>query len=299
MRLFLVDSSIFVFRAWYGPDPNRVNLQGQPNQAFVGFSDFVYRLLTEQAPSRIVFAFDESLAQSARKTIYPDYKANRSPAPQELKRQFAWCRQWLEALGISCVSSDRWEADDLIGSLAAYHRAPDLPLAILTADKDLAQLIDEYDWWWSYLDDKKLDYRAICKKFGVRPQQIAAQLALSGDKVDNIPGIPEIGLKTAARLLKKYDTLENLRRHLHEVGAMKFRYAARVQQSLIENENLLDISYQLTSINCAIGEMRGVSTERADADPARLHQIMQEQAFDAARRARWQACLDAAPGRVE
>ena len=294
MRLFLVDSSIFIFRAWYGGEPDRVNLEQQPNQAFIGFSDFVYRLLTEQAPSRIVCAFDESLAQSARKAIYPEYKANRSPAPAELKRQFGWCRQWLEALGISCVSSDRWEADDLIGSLARYHRGPELPLAILTADKDLAQLVDEGDWWWSYLDDKKLDYRAICKKFGVRPDQIAAQLALTGDKVDNIPGIPEVGPKTAARLLKKYDTLAGLRRHLHEVGTMKFRYAARVQQSLIDHEDLLDTSYELTSINCAIAEMSEVRLQRAAVDRGRLESMMREQAFDAARLARWQACLDSA-----
>jgi len=252
MRLFLVDSSIFVFRAWYGPEPDRVNLQRQPNQAFIGFSDFVYRLLTEQAPSRIVFAFDESLAQSVRKTIYPEYKANRSPAPEELKRQFAWCRQWLEALGISCVSSIGWEADDLIGSLANYHRSAQMPLAILTADKDLAQLIEQQDWWWSYLDDNKLDYSAICKKFGVYPRQIADLLALSGDKADNIPGIPRVGLKTAARLLKKYESLDNLRRHLDRVGAMKFRYAASVQQALIENEKLLDISIQLTRIRRAL-----------------------------------------------
>ncbi len=296
MRLFLVDSSIFVFRAWFGPQPDRVNLHRQPNQAFVGFSDFVYRLLTEQAPSRLVFAFDESLAQSARKAIYPEYKANRSPAPAELKRQFAWCRQWLEALGISCVSSDRWEADDLIGSLAACHRSPRLPLAILTADKDLAQLIDEHDWWWSYLDDKKLDYRAICKKFGVRPQQIADQLALAGDKVDNIPGIPEIGMKTAARLLKKYDNLDNLRRHLDEVGNMKFRYAARVQRSLIENEDLLDISLGLTRINCEIPEMRQVEIARGEIDRSTLDTMLEEQAFDAARAARWQAWLDASAG---
>ena len=298
MRLFLVDSSIFVFRAWYGPEPDRVNLENQPNQAFVGFSDFVYRLLTEQAPSRIVFAFDESLAQSARKTIYPDYKANRSPAPEELKRQFGWCRQWLEALGISCVSSDRWEADDLIGSLAVYHRRPELPLAILTADKDLAQLIADGDWWWSYLDDKKLDYRAICKKFGVRPEQIAAQLALTGDKVDNIPGIPEIGPKTAARLLKKYDTLANLRRHLHEVGEMKFRYAARVQQSLIEHEKQLDVSIELTSINCSIDEMRRVRIDRGEIDHAKLERMMREQAFDTARRRRWLSFVDTPPARI-
>ena len=292
MRLFLVDSSIFIFRAWYGPEPQRVNQLRQPNQAFVGFSDFVYRLLTEQAPSRLVFAFDESLAKSARKQIYPDYKANRSPAPEALKRQFAWCRQWLEALGISCVSSQAWEADDLIGSLANYHRSPQLPLAILTADKDLAQLIEEQDLWWSYLDDRKLDYRAICKKFGVQPRQIADQLALTGDKVDNIPGIPEIGARTAANLLKKYDTLENLRRHLDEVGSMKFRYASRVQRSLIENEALLDISIELTRINCQIAEMRQVQTTRGGVDVEVLGRMMQEQFFDASRRARWLAYLE-------
>jgi 5'-3' exonuclease len=298
MRLFLVDSSIFVFRAWYGPEPQRVNLQQQPNQAFIGFCDFVYRLLSEQAPAHIVFAFDESLAQSARKAIYPEYKANRSPAPDELKRQFAWCRQWTEALGISCVSSDLWEADDLIGSLARYHRSAQLPLAILTADKDLAQLVDAQDWWWSYLDDRKLDYRAICKKFGVRPQQIADQLALAGDKVDNIPGIPEVGLKTAARLLKKYDTIENLRLHLREIGAMKFRYAARVQQSLIDNQDLLDISSQLTRINCDIADMRQVEIRRGEADLQKLEQMIEQQAFDDARAGRWRAWLRAPASRA-
>lgn len=293
MRLFLVDSSIFVFRAWYGPEPQRLNRLRQPNQAFVGFCDFVYRLLTEQAPSRIVFAFDESLAKSARKEIYPEYKANRSPAPEELKRQFAWCRQWIEALGISCVSSNQWEADDLIGSLAFYHRSARMPLAILTADKDLAQLIEERDWWWSYLDDRKLDYPAICKKFGVRPQQIADQLALTGDKVDNIPGIPEVGLKTASRLLKKYGTLANLRQHLDEIGTMKFRYAARVQQSLIENEDLLDISIGLTRINCGIAEMRQVETRRGEIEREKLVRMIEEQAFDGARAGRWLQWLDA------
>jgi DNA polymerase-1 len=291
MRLFLVDSSIFVFRAWFGPERDRVNLQQQPNQAFVGFSDFVYRLLSEQAPQRLVFAFDESLSKSSRKEIYPEYKANRSPAPAELKRQFAWCRQWLEALGISCVSSKQWEADDLIGSLVNYHGSVQLPVAILTADKDLAQLIAEQDIWWSYLDDKKLDYRAICKKFGVRPEQIADQLALTGDKVDNIPGIPEVGLKTAARLLKKYDSVDNLRRHLDQVGEMKFRYAARVQRSLIEHESQLDISLQLTRINREISAMRQVDTSRHAADAKQLERMMRAQAFGPARSARWLAYL--------
>lgn len=291
MRLYLVDSSIFVFRAWYGPERERLNRRRQPNQAFVGFSDFVYRLLTEQAPQQLVFAFDESRSKSSRKEIYPDYKANRSSAPQELKRQFAWCRQWLEALGISCVSSKRWEADDLIGSLVNYHGSAQLPVVILTADKDLTQLVAEQDVWWSYLDDKKLDYRAICKKFGVRPEQIADQLALTGDKADNIPGIPEVGLKTAARLLRKFDSIENLRLHLHQVGEMKFRYAGRVQRSLVEHEAQLDISLQLTRINREISEMQQVDISRHRADTKQLGQMMREQTFDAARTERWMAYL--------
>jgi len=292
MRLFLVDSSIFVFRAWYGPQRDRQNLEQQPNQAFVGFSDFVYRLLTEQAPRRLVFAFDESMSSSVRKSIYADYKANRKPAPIELKRQFGWCRQWVEGLGISCVSSAKWEADDLIGSLHRYHGSADLPVVILTADKDLAQLVGERDLWWSYLDNLKLDYSAIRRKFGVRPEQIADQLALCGDKADNIPGIPEIGMKTAARLLKKYATLDELRDHLDEVGRMKFRYAMSVQRSLIENQAMLDVSQRLTRINCEIPEMQIVNTSRGEVQRDELERIMHEQAFETARRERWCGYLD-------
>ena len=292
MHLFLVDSSIFIYRAWYGPERDRLNLLQQPNQAFVGFSDFVYRLLTEQAPRHLVFAFDESRSSSARKSIYSEYKANRNPAPEGLRRQFAWCRQWVESLGISCVSSSEWEADDLIGSLHHFHGSVNLPVAILTADKDLAQLIGEQDLWWSYLDNVRLDYRAICRKFGVRPEQIADQLALSGDKVDNIPGIPEIGLKTAARLLKKYDSVENLRLHLNEVGSMKFRYATAVQRSLIEHQGLLDISLQLTHINREIVEMQQVEVTRRSAGSEPLERMMQEHGFETPRLERWRTYLD-------
>ncbi len=293
MRLYLVDSSIFIFKAWFAPVPEQVNLSRQSNQAFIGFSDFVFRLLSERAPSKLVFAFDESLKQSQRKSVYPQYKANRNPAPIELKRQFGWCQQWIELLGISKVSSDSWEADDLIGTLATLHRSSELPIVILSADKDLTQLIREGDLWWTFFADKKLDYRGIVKKFGVKPEQIADQLALAGDKVDNIPGIPHIGVKTAANLLRKFGTLENLRQNLTEVGRMKFRYAGRVQQSLIENESILDISSRLTRINCEVEAMRGVDIERKTPDRIQLEQMMVDQAMDSVRRGKWQTYLDA------
>jgi 5'-3' exonuclease len=291
MRLYLVDSSIFIFKAWYAPAPGQVNIRQQSNQAFIGFSDFVYRLLTEQAPSKLVFAFDESLKQSQRKSVYPQYKANRSPAPIELKRQFGWCQQWIDLLGITKVSSDSWEADDLIGTLAVLHRSSELSIAILTADKDLTQLIHEGDLWWTFFGDKKLDYRGIVKKFGVKPEQIADQLALAGDKVDNIPGIPHVGVKTAANLLRKFGTLEKLRQNLTEVGGMKFRYAGRVQQSLIEHESVLDISSRLTRINCEVEAMREVDIERRNPDKMRLQEMMREQAMDPVRQQKWNAYL--------
>jgi len=292
MRLYLVDSSIFIFKAWYARVPEQVNIRRQSNQAFIGFSDFVYRLLTEQAPSKLVFAFDESLKQSQRKSLYPQYKANRSPAPVELKRQFGWCQQWVDLLGIATVSSDRWEADDLIGTLATLHRSPELPIVILTADKDLAQLLHPGDLWWPFFTDRKLDYKAVEKKYGVRPGQIADQLALAGDKVDNIPGIPHIGVKTAANLLRKFGTLENLRRNLTEVGGMKFRYAGRVQQSLIEHESILDISSRLTRINCEVEAMRDIDTGRKAPEKIQLEAMMDDQAMDPLRRQKWQSYLD-------
>ena len=293
MRLYLVDSSIFIFKAWYARVPEQVNIRQQPNQAFIGFSDFVFRLLTEQAPSKLVFAFDQSLKQSQRKSLYPQYKANRSPTPVELKRQFRWCQQWVDLLGIATVSSDRWEADDLIGTLATLHRSSELPIVILTADKDLVQLIHPGDLWWTFFADRKLDYKAVEKKYGVRPGQIADQLALAGDKVDNIPGIPHVGVKTAANLLRKFGTLENLRRNLTEVGGMKFRYAGRVQQSLIEHESILDISSRLTRINCEVEAMRDIDTGRKAPDKIQLQAMMDDQTMDPLRRQKWQSYLDA------
>ncbi|MCP4490237.1 MAG: 5'-3' exonuclease [Gammaproteobacteria bacterium] len=291
MKLHLVDSSIFVFKAWFAQKKAQNNLHGEPNHAFIGFSDFTYRLLTEVAPSKLVFAFDESLKQSSRKQIYPAYKANRSPAPLELKRQFGWCQQWVEYLGFSKAASQYWEADDLIGTLATLHRSAALPIVILTADKDLTQLIHEGDLWWSFYDDKKLDYRGIRKKFGVYPAQIADQLALMGDKVDNIPGIPCVGQKTAANLLRKFGSLQILRQNLGEVAKMKFRYATQVQQALTEHEAILDVSSRLTQINCAVPGVDKLSINRGAIQLEKLRYMMEMQAMDEPRRHKWESLL--------
>ena len=291
--LYLIDSSIYVFNAWFGLPDSLTHVSGQPNNAFVGFTDFAYRFLQQERPLRAVFAFDESLAQSARNDIYPDYKANRAPAPEELKRQFDWCREFVQALGFSQVASNRHEADDLIGSLALLHRGADQRIVILTGDKDLAQLIGEFDEWWSFAVGHRLGYRALQKKFGVRPEQIADQLALAGDKVDNIPGIPGIGMTIAGRLLVKFGSLANLRQNLERVGDMKFRGARRVMDLLREHEAILDISSRLTRVDCDVVEMREVVIERQAPDIDRLTGMFNEHRLGASRMARWDALLEA------
>lgn len=292
-KLYLVDSSIYVFRAWFSLPDSFVTEDGFANNAFVGFSDFVLQFLLMEQPSRLVFAFDESLRHSQRNEIYPEYKANRSPAPVELKRQFKWCREWVQALGISQVGSDRFEADDLIGSLAQIHRSDECNIVILTADKDLAQLIREKDIWWSFAVGQQFSYAAVMKKFGVRPDQIADQLALAGDKVDNIPGIPGIGMAIAARLLTKFDSLENLRQNLDNVKTLKFRGSERIMNLLKEHESILDISSRLTPINCEVAEMKAVDTTRGKIIKERLKDMMQYHRMDAGRQTKWMQFIDA------
>lgn len=286
-RLYLVDSSIYVFRGWFSlPDTFR-NQQQQENNAWIGFTDFVYQFLQLEKPRQLVFAFDESLKYSARKTIYPEYKANRSPAPVELKRQFKWCREWVSALGYTDVASDRHEADDLIGSLAELHRSESCAITILTADKDLAQLIRDQDIWWSFATGQQFTYRALIKKFGVKPEQIADQLALAGDKVDNIPGIPGIGMTIAGRLLTKFDTLDNLRANIDQVEKMKFRGSERIMSLLKEHESILDVSAQLTPTDNKVVEMEQVAVTRKDIDHDKLIEMMEQQNMDDSRKTRW------------
>ncbi len=286
-----MDSSIYVFKAWFSLPDTLINVNGEANNAFVGFTDFVYKFLQAEKPLRVVFAFDESLESSARNEIYPQYKANRESAPEELKRQFKWCRQWIKALGISEVASNRHEADDLIGTLAEIHRDKQQSIVILTADKDLAQLIRKQDIWWSYATGQQLNYRAITKKFGVRPEQIAEQLAIAGDKVDNIPGVPGIGMTIAARLLTKFENLSNLRLNINQVQSMKFRGAERIMNLLKEHESILDISAQLTPINCQVREMQEVDVLRHKPNLELLGSMMQQQNMGNRRQQKWLALL--------
>lgn len=252
---WLIDSSIYVFKAWHTNRTEQTDINGNPINAVLGFIDFAYRLLSNENPQLIAFAFDESLQTSHRKEIYPEYKANRSPAPESLREQFRLCRAFIRALGIHEAASLYYEADDLIGTWAKSLRQKNIPVNIISADKDLAQLVYENDHWWEYDRGQKLDAKKITKKFRAKPRQIADQLALAGDKTDNIPGVPGVGMATAAKLLKKFDNIGNLLGSIDEISSMRIREATLIQNSVLEHQETIKLARKLTGIECDIEEI--------------------------------------------
>ncbi len=248
--LYLVDASVFIFRAYYSVPVDIADPQGNPVNAVHGFARFLGDLLEKELPRHIAVAFDESLEQSYRNEIYPAYKANREPAPAELKHQFGLCRELVRALGVAEFGSSRYEADDIIGTLATRARAAGMPVTIASRDKDLTQLVGAHDTYWDAVADVRYGYDDIEERFGVIPERIADFLALMGDAVDNIPGVPGVGRKTAATLLKHFDTLPGVFENLVAIPKLKFRGAAFVAESLREHREDAFLSRQLTGIAC-------------------------------------------------
>ncbi len=246
--VYLIDSSIYMFRAWHMM-PDTIRTTGnQPANAVYGFSEFLLQILDKESPTHLACAFDESREHSARKKIYPDYKSNRPPLAEDLKNQFNWCREFAVAMGIPCFSSLSLEADDIIGTFAQQNRDHSTRSIIISADKDLAQFIGQNDILWDFARKNRQSYRDICKRFNLSPNQIPDMLAIAGDKVDNIPGVPGVGMHTAARLLYKWGSIENLFCHLEEAAEMKFRGARRICKLVEEHQDTVLLSRKLTGL---------------------------------------------------
>jgi DNA polymerase I len=248
--LYLVDASVFIFRAYYSVPLEFTDPEGNPVNAVHGFARFLADLLERESPGHVAVAFDESLEQSFRNEIYPAYKANREPAPPELKRQFGLCRELVRAFGIAEFGSSRYEADDIIGTLAALARREGQAVTIVSRDKDLTQLVTARDTYWDAVADVRYGYHDIEERFGVVPERMADFLALMGDAVDNIPGVPGVGRKTAATLLKHFGTIDGVYENLDAIPKLKFRGAAFVAQSLREHRESAFLSRRLTGIAC-------------------------------------------------
>ncbi|UJS26036.1 5'-3' exonuclease [Thiothrix winogradskyi] len=270
--VWLIDASIYVFRPWFVRQPIVLDSEGNPVNAVLGFLRFIYNLLQTEQPQHIAFAFDISLQTSTRKAIYPAYKANRTPAPADLKMQFQLCRDFLDALGIVQAASPYFEADDVIGTWAKQQRNNGKTCMIISGDKDLAQLVNDGDIWWDYGKRTPLPPGGVKKEFGVWPAQIPDQLALAGDVADNIPGIPGVGMSTAAKLLQKFSSVEVLLSRIPEIGLMKTRGAKRLQELVGEHQDTVRLARQLTGIYCDVPDVP-LDLRRKDKDLVQLQAL--------------------------
>lgn len=278
--VYLVDASIYIFRSWFSIPDGFSNAAGEPTNAVYGFTGFLCSLLEQTRPQHIGVAFDESLVTSYRNEIYPEYKANRDPAPPELKRQFGWAREMAESMGLSCFADPRYEADDLIGTLAEFWRGRGHPVCIITSDKDLAQLVTEKDSWWDFSRNQKLSHAQIKEKFGVFPEQIADYLALTGDAVDNIPGIPGIGPKSAAALLNHFIDLDTIFSRVDEVPHLRVRGAKSLHKKLIEHRQAAELARRLTIIETQVqSALKNPDLARSELDEAHINRLFDNMAF--------------------
>ncbi len=247
-RLYLVDASIFVFRAWHSLPDDMRDAEGRPANAVQGFLRFLLELLERERPTHIAMAFDASLESSFRNAIYPAYKANREPAPAELLSQFDACIALCRALGLAVLVDARYEADDLIGSLLERQRNAGFRGLILSPDKDLSQLLAEGDEQWDYARNLRWGRDGVPDRLGVRADQVADFLGLAGDAVDNIPGVPGIGAKTASALLGHFDSLDALLERVGEVPFLRLRGAAGHAQRLRLHADQARLSRRLATV---------------------------------------------------
>ena len=246
--LYLVDASMYVFRAWHSMPDEFHDADGWPTNAVHGFARFLLELLERERPRHIAIAFDESLDSCFRNAIYPAYKANRDPAPPELRRQFAWCKALCKAVGLVTLAHTDYEADDLIGTAVHVGRRDGFRSVIVSADKDLSQLLQADDEQYDFAKAVRWKADGVKARHGVHAQQIADYLALTGDAVDNIPGVTGIGAKSAAILLAHFQSLDALLARIDEVPFLRLRGAAGMATRLREQREHALLWRQLTTI---------------------------------------------------
>jgi 5'-3' exonuclease len=277
--LYLVDASLYVFRAWHSmPDTFRDD-DGWPTNAVHGFARFLLELLEREQPSHIAVAFDEALDSCFRNALYPAYKANREPAPEELRRQFGQCKALCVALGLVVLAHREYEADDLIGSALHVARQRGHRGVIISADKDLSQLLDGLDEQWDFARGQRWDASGVKGRHGVHAHQIADYLALCGDAVDNIPGVPGIGAKTAVVLLAHFGSLDILLARVEEVPYLRFRGAAQAAGKLRLHREQALLCRQLSTIALDAPLDGAGDFTRGQADGAALASLSQALGF--------------------
>ncbi|MCB1818228.1 MAG: DNA polymerase I [Gammaproteobacteria bacterium] len=258
----LVDGSSYLFRAFHALPP-LTNSKGEPTGATVGVINMLRKLIADYRPTHIAVVFDAP-GKTFRDDLYPAYKAHRPPMPDELRTQIEPTLDIIRAMGLPLLIVDGVEADDVIGTLARQATEQGVETLVSTGDKDMAQLVNAHVTLINTMTDTLMDEAGVNEKFGVRPDQIIDFLALTGDSVDNIPGVPKCGPKTAAKWLGEFDTLDTLMARADEVKG-------KIGDSLRASLDMLPLSRTLTTIKTDVPLEQGpADLQPHDGDPAAL-----------------------------
>lgn len=244
--LVLVDGSSYLYRAYYAP-PHLTNSKGEATGAVYGVVNMLRSLLTRYQPSHIAVVFDAK-GKTFRNDMYSEYKAQRPPMPDDLRSQIEPLYRTIRALGLPLISISGVEADDVIGTIARQASLENRAVLISTGDKDMAQLVDENVTLINTMTDTIMGPEEVAIKFGVGPDRIIDLLALMGDKADNIPGLPGVGEKTALAMLTGAGSVSNLLAEPEKVAELGFRGSKTMAAKIIENADMLKLSYELATI---------------------------------------------------
>ena len=242
----LVDGSSYLFRAYHSP-PHLTNSAGESTGAVYGVINMLRSLLKQYNPSHIAVVFDAK-GKTFRNDMYPDYKANRPPMPDDLRSQIAPLHEVIKAMGLPLISIPGVEADDVIGTLARQASAKGIPTLISTGDKDMAQLVDDNVTLINTMTDTVMDVDGVKEKFGIGPELIIDFLGLMGDKADNIPGVPGVGEKTALAMLQGLGGIDTIYENLEKLPALGFRGSKTMPKKMADNEEMARLSYELATI---------------------------------------------------
>lgn len=250
--LVLVDGSSYLYRAYHAMyKADLRNSAGEPTGAIRGVTAMLRRLVTDYPGSHIAVVFDAK-GKTFRDDLYEHYKANRPPMPDDLRPQVEPIHDIIRAMGLPLLCVDGVEADDVIGTLTRQATEKGLDVVVSTGDKDMAQLVNHHVTLVNTMTETKLDIDGVKDKFGLPPALIIDFLALMGDKVDNIPGVPGVGEKTALSLLQNLGSLKDIYADLEAVRELDFRGAKKMPEKLAENKDMAELSYQLATIKCDV-----------------------------------------------
>src|SRR5512135_506307 len=219
-KLFLIDGSSYLYRAFYAIR-HLSNSKGLPTNATYGFVQMLLKVLKDHRPDYLAVIFD-SKAPTFRSEVYKEYKANRPAMPESLSPQIPYVKKIIEGYRIALLERDGYEADDLIGTVAKRLES-EADVVIVTGDKDLLQLVSDRIRVYDGMKEQTFGVEEVMGRFGVSPEQMVEVMGLAGDAIDNIPGVPGIGEKTALQLIKAFGSIENLLAHIDQVPQKRVR----------------------------------------------------------------------------